>query len=235
MISIQYILYEASYVTLFCLTILYFLLLYFCLGYVFKKGCQILNKKRLIQKVVHKEVDKSQIRYEILHSLKSIFIFGFSILPIIYGIRSGWIVTERNTVLNIVIGLVVLNIWNEIHFYIIHRIMHIPFLMKHVHFVHHKTTVPTLTSVFSFHWVEALLLSTLPLSIALWYNFSPLSIGLYPITSILFNFAGHSNYRLRLGKSNLWKILGNQHYWHHNKGKKNYGFVTSFLDVIFKK
>lgn len=167
------------------------------------------------------------------HSMLSIIIFGFSSLPLIYFIRTGAITMLPDTALNIVAGTVLLNIWNEVHFFIVHRIMHLPFFMKNVHLIHHRSAVPTVWSVYSFHWFEALLLSTVPLTIAPFVPLSPMAIALYPLSSIVLNYSGHCNYRFGSGDGPSWKLLGTRHAEHHYKRRQNYGFATDVLDWLY--
>ena len=156
--SIHYILQEATYSEVFALTLVYFAVLYFILGPSFLWVCKQLEKRGLTNKIISRKVAKNQIKTEIKHSSVSLLIFGLSGIPIIYLVRIGQIELLDNSFINILIGVVVLNVFNEIHFFVVHRMMHIPFMMKHVHKVHHKSVVPTVYSVYSFHWIEATLL-----------------------------------------------------------------------------
>ena len=232
---IHYFIYEAPYLLIYLLTFFYFLLLYFGVGSLFQWCCQWLQRIGLVSKIVDQPVKQKQIKFELWHSFKSIVLFGFSILPIIYFIRTGHIILLENTALNIVIGLVVLNVWNEVHFFLVHRLMHFPFFMRHVHYIHHKSRIPTVYSVYCFHWLEATLLSSVPLIIALMMPFAPLAIALYPLASILLNFAGHCNYRFGNGKGKSWLLFGTNHNDHHAKGKQNFGFASDLLDQIYTK
>lgn len=108
-------------------------------------------------------------------------------------------------------------------------------MMKRIHFIHHKSKVPTVYSVFSFHWVEAFLLSTVPLTIVPFIPFAILAIFIYPFVSILLNFAGHCNYRFGDGEGKSWRLFGTYHNEHHSKGRRNYGFSQNFLDKLFSK
>ncbi|MAJ50119.1 MAG: fatty acid hydroxylase [Flammeovirgaceae bacterium] len=168
-------------------------------------------------------------------SMQSIIIFGFSVIPIIYLIRKDFIVLLPNTWPIIFLGIVLLTIWNEVHFFIVHRLMHFNFFMKHVHFIHHKSRIPTIYSVYSFHWFEALLLSTVPLTILPFIPFSIVAVFIYPFVSILLNLAGHCNYRFGQGKGNYWVNFGTAHNEHHTKGRKNYGFALNFLDKLYSR
>ena len=232
---IEHVLYDYSYLTLFGLSFGYFLLLYFGLGTLFLAVCQFLESRRLLHKIRPEEVSRRQIVFEIKHSLKSIVVFGFSIIPVIYFVRLGIIELLPNTWLTVLAGLIVLTLWNEVHFYFVHRLMHQKFMMKQVHYIHHKSHVPTVYSVFSFHWVEALLLSTVPLTILPFIPFSILAVFIFPLVSILLNFAGHCNYRFGNGKGNGWEHFGTYHNEHHSRGRKNYGFALNFLDKLFSR
>ena len=161
----NYILNEISYLELFVLTLLYFLFLYFGIAPIFKRVCEWLEQKEFLVKIINKQVQKSQIKNEIKNSLSSIFVFGFSSLPLIFLYRLGQVSILENTFINVIFGLIIFNIWNEVHFYIIHKSLHHPFLMRNVHHIHHKSIIPTVYSIYSFHWVEALLLSSVPLII----------------------------------------------------------------------
>lgn len=228
---IHHVVYEYTYPVLYVLTFSYFLFLYFILGFLFLQACRVLEKRGIVQLISE---GNTKIGYEIRHSLLSIAIFGFSSLPVIFLIRMGTITVSENTFLNIIAGLILLNLWNEVHFFTIHRLMHIPFFMKRVHVVHHRSKVPTVFSVYSFHWFEALLLSTVPLTIAPFISLAPIAIFLYPMCSILLNFSGHCNYRFGNGAGKSWRNFATGHNQHHRKGSRNYGFLLNFLDKLFK-
>jgi len=232
---IQDILFNYNYILLYAITVGYFLFLYFGIGFLFLSACKILETKHILHKIKPKEVPKKQVYFEIKHSIKSIIVFGFSSIPIVYLVRTNNIELLPNTWTNILIGIILLTLWNEIHFYIIHRILHQKFMMKHIHFIHHKSNIPTIYSVFSFHWLEALLLSTMPLTIVLFIPFSIIAVSIFPLISILINFSGHCNYRFGKGEGNSWRLFGTYHNEHHSRGRKNYGFALNILDKLFSK
>ena len=231
--AINKTLYQYSYFSVYLLTFAYFLILYFVLAPSFLGVCRFLYTKNVLHKIVEKKIHAKQIRYEVVHSLSSIIIFGFSSLPIIYLIRIDFAHLLPNTIANVLLGIVLLTIWNEVHFFTVHRIMHLPYFMRHVHVVHHRSNIPTVYSVYSFHWFEAFLLSTVPLTIVPFIPFAPVAIFLYPLVSVLFNYAGHCNYRFGNGTGLSWKLFGTNHNDHHFKAKKNYGFVSDVIDKLY--
>lgn len=219
---------------MYLLTLVYFLVLYFGVGWVFKQVCIKLEAKRLLHKIEQGQVKPEQTNSEIRNSLVSIFLFGFSSLPVIWLIRESHVHILKDSPGNIFIGLLILNLWNELHFFLVHRLMHTKYFMSRVHVVHHRSFIPSIYSVYSFHWFEALLLSTVPLTIVPLLPFSPLAIFIYPFTSILLNFAGHCNYRFGNGNKNSWMELGTRHNKHHSKGAKTFGFALTLFDKLTK-
>lgn len=231
-VSIEEIIHSYSYLQLYFLTTAYFLFLYFGLAPLFQYACNVLYRHNILNKIADGQVSQEQIYFEMSNSFRSILIFGFSVWPIVFLIRRGAITLVPDSALAVVAGLIILTLWNEVHFFVVHRIMHLRYFMRNVHKVHHRSVVPTVYSVFSFHWFEALLLSTVPLTITPFVPFSPLAIALYPLVSILLNYAGHCNYRFGAGTGPSWKILGTRHVEHHLRQSRNYGFATPFLDWL---
>ena len=138
---IKHVLYDYSSLILFGLSFGYFLLLYFGIAPLFLAICRFMESRKLLHKIRPEEVSRRQIFFEIKHSLKSIVVFGFSIIPVIYFVRLGIIELLPNTWLTVLAGLIVLTLWNEVHFYLVHRLMHQKFMMKQVHYIHHKSHI----------------------------------------------------------------------------------------------
>lgn len=229
---VEAILYDLSYFMVFAIVVGYFIVLYAGIGVLFKWCCALLEKRGMVHKISEEKKWKGQLEFEIRHSFLSILIFGLSAIPLIYAIRNGYFVTAENRPFTIIFGLIILTIWNEVHFFVVHRLMHLPYFFKKVHKVHHASKVPTVFSVFSFHPLEAFLLSTVPLTILPFISISSVSIFLFPLVSILLNFAGHCNYRFGNGKGASWKLFGTRHHSHHYKKEKRYGFASGLLDRI---
>jgi len=227
------ILFESSWLELFLLTTVYFLFLYFVIGFVFAKTASFFVRKGWANRIVQKPLLKGQVWYEIRHSLSSVFVFGFSGFPIVFLVREGWLTLLPDTFWNVLFGVAGLNLWNELHFFLVHRLMHTSFFFRYVHKVHHHSVVPTVYSVYSFHWLEAFLLSTVPMTWLVFFPLSPLALFIYPLTSILLNFAGHSNARFGNGRGNPLQLFGTTHNDHHSKGRKNFGFATPCLDNLY--
>lgn len=153
--------------------------------------------------------DSTQIRKEISYSVISIFVFALQAIFIQVVYVSGW--TRINWDINfltLVPQVIVLFFWNELHFYLCHRLLHAGWWFRNVHKVHHTSFHPSPFSVYSFHWIEAFLLGTvifLPLFV---YPFQYLALLSLPVMSIFLNTLGHWDYDLfpHLKPSNVLKF-----------------------------
>ncbi|MFA0963220.1 sterol desaturase family protein [Roseivirga sp. BDSF3-8] len=231
----QDIIYQYNWYQVWGLTIAWFLFLYFPLGYFFLRTCRRLHRKGVLTKISNRPPFPGQITYELKHSFLSIVIFGITALPLVWLLRHGAIQVLPDSPANVLYSVVVLTLWNEVHFFMIHRLMHTGWFMRHIHHVHHRSHTPTPWSVFSFHPLEAFLLSTLPLTIAPWLPLAPLGILLFPLVSIILNFAGHSNYCFGNGKTGAWLGFSSRHAGHHTGTSRSYGFALLLPDLIWNK
>lgn len=224
---------EASWPVIFTGLLAYFLGLYFGLGSAFAKACKVLASRGYLERIRPEKPAPAQIRFEIRHSLISIFNFALSGLIVVYLVRFGFLQLRSDSGITVAWGLGLLTLWNELHFFVVHRIMHLPFFMRRVHWVHHRSRVPNVYSVYSFHFFESLLLSTVQVTLLLFICLSPLTITFFPVISLLLNLAGHCNYRIKTGLLPAWLHFATRHNQHHHKNSAAYGFATPVLDFLF--
>jgi Delta7-sterol 5-desaturase len=230
-----YLLFDAHYLVIFTITVGYFLFLYFGLGFVFDKTCDFLTKHKWLNRIVQDRATAKQIQSEMQYSLGSILMFGVTSVLLIALVRHQYFTLLPDSLTNTLLGVTILTLWNEVYFFIIHRLMHTPFMMRRFHYIHHRSVIPTVFSVYSFHWLEAFLLGNVPLTLAPFVPFSAMTLVFYPLASISINFAGHCNHRFGNGDGSRWLTFGTVHNTHHAKGAKKYGFATFLLDSIHSK
>ncbi|WP_084651909.1 sterol desaturase family protein [Ottowia thiooxydans] len=165
-------------------------------------------------------------------SALSIFIFGTGLVAPWLVLKWGWSrVAEDASGARIVAEIVVLTLWNEVHFYLCHRLLHTDRL-KRFHLDHHRSVITTPWATFSFHPLEAALLGSVIVPPMLVHHFSLTSLLMLPVISILFNNIGHSNYDFLPGAAHdRWWLNGaRRHHMHHVRYKGNFGFMLPFMD-----
>ena len=122
------------------------------------------------------------------------------------------------------IGLgLVLPVFHEAHFFLIHRLIHVPVLYRHIHSVHHNSVNPSPWSSLSMHPVEHLLY----FSIALIHLIIPSNpiLALYQLHYSGFGaVVGHIGFdKIELTESTAIDSHAYAHYLHHKYFEVNYG------------
>lgn len=189
---------------------------------------------KLIRRPIEKrKINPAQTRREVLNSLRSILIFGVGIL-IPWGLVKYNISSFANSIsmLSITLEILILILWNDIHFYAVHRLLHSK--LKRAHVTHHQSIATTPFAAYSMSIWEAMLLGgVLPIAM-LFHSFSIVSLLLLPIWSIAINTLAHSNCYL-IPSASEYSLLNlvKHHQNHHSKYHGNYSFFFYQLDHWF--
>ena len=179
-------------------------------------------------------IPRDQLRRELTLSQLSIALFGVGILFPWTLIRLGWAAFAQSpSSWRIALEIVALIAWNEVHFYINHRLLHTRWL-RSFHTAHHRSMVTTPWATYSFHPVEALMLGNVLIFPMLVHDFSFVALLCLPIFSIVFNSIGHSNYDFLpdFHKDRWWLNGSRRHHLHHACFNGNYGFMLPFMDRL---
>jgi sterol desaturase/sphingolipid hydroxylase (fatty acid hydroxylase superfamily) len=226
---------QSDYIVFYFLTILYFFILYFGFALLGNFLAQIFFPKKKIGKpLTSKKIEQKQINTEIKNSIIAILIFGFfGILPK-FAYQENWInIVWSFTPIKLILDVIIVFVWNEIHFYSCHWLMHRKWFLKNVHYVHHQSFNSNTFTNYNFHWIEATLLSTVMIIPMLFFNFSFPVLFILPFISIFFNSLAHWNYDV-FGNNKFNPFpFSKRHSIHHSTGKGNYGFTLNVLDQIF--
>jgi len=195
---------------------------------------QWLYKKQLVISVDNHALYPGQVRKEIRNSLISITVFSLQGIFIQQGVQHGWLHISYDINWYCLPQMLILFLWNEVHFYFVHRLLHTAWLARKIHGVHHHSKEPTVFSTYSFHWAEAFLLGTVivfPLSV---YPFQLPALLFLPVMSVLLNTLGHCNYDLfpKAGFHSVFKF-SSRHSMHHKIARGNYGFMLPWFDFLF--
>lgn len=175
-----------------------------------------------------------QLKRECEHSLMSIIIFGLGMIFPWGLLQIGWArLAIDPSLVQILAEILVLIVWNEIHFYINHRLLHTRFL-RQFHLPHHRSVVTTPWSAYSFHPIEATMLGNVILLPMLVHDFSVYSLFCLPLVSLLFNSIGHSNFDFNPRSPRVIFNGARRHHLHHACFHGNYGFMFPFMDWLCK-
>jgi Delta7-sterol 5-desaturase len=171
-----------------------------------------------------------QVAREWRLSAVSIAIFGVGLLVPWWMVVHDWATLHpSNPPGRVLLELLALLVWNDVHFYAVHRTLHHPMLLRAVHAAHHRSVVTTPWSTYAFHPAEALLLGSVAIPPMLVWHFTPLALALLPVLSLTYNVIGHANFR---ALPRRWRWLSNaqDHHLHHACHRGNYGFLFTFMD-----
>lgn len=145
--------------------------------------------------------------------------------------RIPWLRWAEHPVWIVVIMLLV-PIWRELHFYAIHRLIHVPTLYKPIHSLHHRNVNPGPWSGLSMHPLEhvgyfsAMAIHWIVPSHPLHMVFNQFHLLMAPVP-------GHAGFeRVELGDASL-DTHGYAHYLHHKYFEVNYSDGAVPLDRWF--
>ncbi len=166
-------------------------------------------------------------------SASSVLIFGVGLIVPWGLLQLGWArLNPQASAWLIVLELIVLGLWNEVHFWVNHRLLHTRWLMR-FHAEHHRSVVTTPWSTYSFHPVEALMLGSVILPPMLVHDFSFWSLAALPILSLLVNLVGHSNCDfVPSAPDTSLAAASRRHRSHHVRPRGNFGFAMRFMDKL---
>lgn len=186
-----------------------------------------------LKKIVNapKQAQRAQ---EIKNSLVSIFVFSIQAILFQQLFAMGIFHVEFDNPLRCLWEIPLLFLWNEIHFYIMHWLLHRRWMIRHVHKVHHWSVEPTAYSIYSFHWLEAFMLGSVIFFPLLVHDFQIYSLLSLPLMSLIVNLLGHCNHELSEETDpRSFSKYTFRHSMHHKYGKGNFGFMLPWIDQLF--
>lgn len=177
-----------------------------------------------------------QVREELVLSFVSILVFAGQAVGLVWALREGWLVASWDRpAWHLLWELPVLYLWNELHFFAVHRVLHWPPLYRTVHIRHHRSVITTPFSAYCFHPVESFLLgSVMPLALVI-HPFSPLALVGLTIMSLLLNVAGHLPHE-RLRPAFAFAAPHTRyHNEHHRRFHTHFSFSLAPLDRLYSR
>lgn len=185
---------------------------------------------------------RGQVRSEIAWSLASMLIFTaiatlvyvawqHDLTPLLYTDvgEHGWGYFWLSVLLMVLL--------HDAWFYWTHRLLHLPWLFRHVHARHHRSRPPTPWSTHSFHPLEAVVqISILPVIVFV-MPAHPAAILVFIVVLKIYNTIGHMGYELfprAFGRHWLfhWSNAATHHDMHHSHVTGHFGLYFNFWDRV---
>ncbi|HEY0660851.1 MAG TPA: sterol desaturase family protein [Lysobacter sp.] len=210
----------------------YFAALYLLTGGIaWWLGHRLLPALGIGRRLDPRPLPRGQLRRELGASAISILVFGAGLIVPWGMLQLGWArLADDPSAWRVLIEIAVLFLWNELHFYVNHRLLHTPWLRR-FHGMHHRSHIATPFSTYAFHPVEAVMLGSVPLIPMLLHDFSFVALATLPVLSIVLNNLGHSNYEAsRAAPASGWLGASRRHHLHHACYHGNYGFLLEVFD-----
>ena len=166
------------------------------------------------------------------------FIGTFSLalsLGIAYGLKP-WLMRAENRAWSFVLleALAVLVVYDFLY-YLLHRSLHHPRVMRFVHAIHHRARFPTALESLYQHPLELLSgLSTLALALWIVGPVSPYAFLLAFFVYSTGNVLIHIGFEVPLPGFRPINYLARKHYIHHSSGRGNYASLSPLPDWIFR-
>ncbi|MFO0876292.1 MAG: sterol desaturase family protein [Gemmataceae bacterium] len=193
------------------------------------------------RRVSPSEPTGGQVRREMLHSLRSIAIFGLVTAFVVFAAWSGWTRMYRRIDeygwgwLVTSVGVMVL--MHDTYFYFTHRLMHHRRLFRHIHRTHHLSISPTPWAAYAFSPIEAVVQAGIGPLIVCTIPTHPLAFSAFMVWQITFNVFGHCGYeifpRWFLRTPAGWVLNSVTHHaQHHEKFQANYGLYFNVWDRL---
>ena len=193
------------------------------------------------RKIVQKAPLHADVRREILHSARTVFIFALVGLATIWAARQGW--TRLYLDLHAhswswffsSIGLTIF--LHDAWFYWTHRVMHHRKLFRFFHRTHHLSNNPTPWAAYAFSPAEAVVqASILPIAVVT-MPLHPLAFGIFLTWQLVFNVIGHTGYEYTPSwfmKTPLRYFINTptNHAMHHESMRGNFGLYFNFWDRL---
>lgn len=192
------------------------------------------------RKIQKREATAADFRREFLASVRTVLVYVFVSMFVIWGSRHGVFYDIRTSFglasnLGLLAAIIVAH---DAYFYWSHRAMHHPWLFRHFHRFHHRTITPTPWAAYSFAIPEALVMA---LFMPLWLFLVPtpgVVIFAFLIVMILRNCMGHAGLELHArGWAShpvlKWISTTTHHDLHHaGSFNHNFGFYFTWWDKL---
>jgi sterol desaturase/sphingolipid hydroxylase (fatty acid hydroxylase superfamily) len=191
--------------------------------------------------IASKPATATQINWEIVYSMRTVFVFGGVAAFMSFALFCGWTriywrVADYGWTW-FLLSIPAMIFLHDTYFYWMHRLLHHPRLFRRVHRVHHLSVSPSPWSGYSVSTLEALVLGSIGPIIVFVLPVHPLAFTLFMGWQIAFTVFAHGGYEIfpqRFLRTWLGRLLitPTHHVLHHEKPRTNFGLYFSIWDRL---
>ena len=201
----------------------------------------VLFKRYFANRLISKWPKTVDLWREVSYSLSTIIVLaGCNVLVVALGITKHIdVYTDplQHGVVWLVLSLPALIIWQDIHFYWTHRLLHTPWLFRHVHSVHHRSRQPSPFAAFSFHPIEALNNNAFLLVALLLVPMNEMVLGVFLLFQVIRTAYGHAAVETMpsgFARNAFWGrfTTTTHHHLHHEVPQGNFGLWFTWWDRL---
>lgn len=194
------------------------------------------NSERFSKYRLHDPKFEPPRRVDRMRRIPLIIAFDFLLCIAYLVFGYDWLIKpEQDSLLTMIAQVLAVLVIYDLMFYWVHRLFHLPFLMRHVHAIHHKVRSPRSIDDFYLHVVDAAWVITLFFSSVAVVG--PLSTNTLILTLFVYVFIHntlHSGLNFPHPLFKLTNYWARKHDAHHNTNvSANFGSIFPIWDVMF--
>ena len=199
----------------------------------------VLLRKRIAHRLISAWPSRADLRREITYSFSSLLVVSAGSAVMLAMVVSGWGQVYHDPLKYgwtwLLLSLPVAIVLHDLYFYWTHRLLHTPWLFRHVHGVHHRSRHPSPWAAFSFHPVEAVVQGAALPFVLLVIPLNEYVVIAFALHQMIRNVQGHAAIETHprgFARHWFWGRFGTttHHHLHHETAKGNYGLWFTWWD-----
>ncbi len=199
----------------------------------------VLLRKRLAHRLISGWPRRGEVRRELGYFTSTMVLYVFGSAALLGALALDKIEIYADPLQHglpwLLLSLPVMLLWQDLCYYLSHRLLHTRWLFRHIHAVHHRSREPSPWAGFSNHPVESMMTSGLPLTLLAFVPLQQDVLLLYVLHQVARTAHGHAAieiYPHGFARHWFWGRFTSttHHHLHHESIRGNYGLWFTWWD-----